>query len=376
MTAGLPRVLLVTAEALGTVSGNDTTIRRFERRLRERGLVVHLARLPDDGGVEGVRDAAVAFRPDVVHALHARHAGPAAVEVARAVGVPLVVSSGGTDIDQDPYDEDLRRVVVDVLDAARVLYVAHEEAFRHARALGAGARVLRVPVAADPPPSRPAPDPGRFGATPQDTLFLLPAGVRPVKNNAFPLAPIARLHAEGLSIRLVLAGPSRDEEYARHLEGLLAGHPCAAWIGSLAPQDLEVLYASADVVLNGSHSEGGANAVLEAMVRGKCVLASSVPGNEGLLEGGEGRPEAGRLYRAWPTDDPRVRRHDADDFLREARDLAVSPSRRHALGARARERATVEHSPEGEVEALLVGYRVALAGERGPSARREGLAPS
>ena len=58
--------------------------------------------------------------------------------------------------------------------------------------------------------------------------------------------------------------------------------------------DRELLYASADVVLNVSHSEGGANAVLEAMVRGACLLASSIPGNTVFLTPTATAPEAGR----------------------------------------------------------------------------------
>lgn len=46
MSGARPRVLLVTAEPEGLVSGNNTTIERFERRLRAAGLGATLLRIP------------------------------------------------------------------------------------------------------------------------------------------------------------------------------------------------------------------------------------------------------------------------------------------------------------------------------------------
>lgn len=366
MSLALPRVLLVTAEPGGLVSGNNTTIERFERRLGARGLDVLLARLPSLDGGRRLVDEARRFAPEVVHALHARHAGPAAVLASRELSVPLVVTSGGTDLDQDAFDPARRAVVREVLAHARVLLVTHPAAQRTAVGLGLPLHVLRIPKGAEPPPPRPPPDPARFGVGPDELLFVLPAGVRPVKNNRFPIEPLARLHAEGLPVRLLFAGPARDEAYAAALRADLTRHPFATWPGTFVGEDREVLYASADVLLNVSHSEGGANAILEAMVRGCTILGGSIPGNEVFLRPDGVRPEAGLLYRAEATDDPRIRRHDPDDFLRLARELALSPVRRAALSVAARERARVFHDPDDEVDGILLGYRLAMDSPVGP----------
>ncbi|MFO0932867.1 MAG: glycosyltransferase [Planctomycetota bacterium] len=360
MTGALPRVLLVTAEPEGLVSGNNTTIERFARRLRAAGVEATLLRLPSFPDAAARLVAARAARPDVVHALHARHAGPEAVALARALDRPLVVTSGGTDLDQDVFDPARGAVVRATLAAARVLLVTHPAAEATARAMGLPLRVLRVPKGAEPPPPAPPADRARFGVRDDEVLFVLPAGVRPVKNNRFPLAPLTRLRAEGAPVRLLLAGPARDEAYAAALRADLAAAPFAAWPGTFTGADREVLYATADVVLNVSHSEGGANAVLEAMVRGACLLAASIPGNTVFLTPTATAPEAGRVYLAAPTDDPGRRRHDADDFLRHARDLAASPTLRRTLAAAARARARAEHDPAAEVAGLLDGYRVAV----------------
>ena len=357
MSGARPRVLLVTAEPEGLVSGNNTTIERFERRLRAAGLGATLLRIPSFPD-EGPRLAAArAARPDVVHALHARHAGPEAVALARALDRPLVVTSGGTDLDQDVHDPARGAIVRATLAAARVLLVTHPAAEATARAMGLPLLVRRVPKGAEPPPPAPPPDKARFGARADEVLFVLPAGVRPVKHNRFPVAPLARLRAEGVPVRLLFAGPARDDAYAAALRADLASAPWATWPGTFTGPDREVLYASADVVLNVSHSEGGANAVLEAMVRGACLLASSIPGNTVFLEATATAPEAGAVYRAAPTADPGRRDHDPDDFLRLARELAGSPARRAALAAAARARAVAEHDPAAEVEGILAGYR-------------------
>lgn len=360
MSVALPRALLVTAEPEGLVSGNNTTIERFERRLRARGLEVLLARLPSLGTGAGLLDVARRFAPEVVHALHARHAGPAAAAVSRGLGAPLVVTSGGTDIDQDAYDPARLAIVRDVLSHARVLLVTHPAAERTATGLGLPLSVLRIPKGAEPPPPRPPPDPARFGVEDDEILFVLPAGVRPVKNNRFPIGPLARLHAEGLPVRLLYAGPVRDGTYAAELRADLEKHPFATWPGTFVGHEREVLYASADVLLNVSHSEGGANAILEAMARGCAILGGSIPGNEVFLRADGRRPEAGLLYRAEPTDDPRIRRHDPDDFRHLARELALSPVRRATLSVAARERARVFHAPDDEVDGILTGYRAAM----------------
>ncbi len=363
MSERLPRVALVCAEPSGVVSGNNTSIDRFDRRLRARGLDVRLFRLPDLGGADGVAGlvrAVHAFAPEVVHCLHARHAGPAAAAAAEALGVPLVVTSGGTDIDQDTFDPSRAGVVQRTLAKAKALLVTHPAAYARALELNLPLKVLRVTKGAEPPPPAPPRDPERFGARADEVLFVLPAGVRPVKNNRFPLEPLARLREEGLPVRLLYAGPARDAEYSAALRRDLAGRPFASWPGTFLGAEREALYATADVVLNVSHSEGGANAILEAMIRRCCVLGSSIPGNVLFLAPSDGLPEAGRIYRADETDDPRVRRHDAEDFLRRARELAASPDLRRRLADAARERAVRWHDPSEEVEGILAAYRAVL----------------
>lgn len=356
-----PSVLLVTAEARTAVTGNATTADRYARGLAARGLPTTLLRLPDHPAPEDVVAVAQRTRPSVVHAIHARHAGPAAVVASRASGAPLVVTSGGTDLDQDLFVPARAAVVRGVLAAASALLVHHPEARDAARALGLPLAVLLVPKGVEVPPRKAPPDPARFGAGEDDLVLALPAGVRPVKNNRFAVALAARLHAEGFPVRLVLAGATRDEAYAAALRGDLARAPCATWPGPLAPDDLEALYATASVVLNVSHSEGGSNALLEAMARGVAVLASDVPGNRRLLAAAEDRAEAGWLYRTAPSGIPGAPAHDLEDASRRLRALLTSPVLRQRLGAAARERVALDHDPEAEVDGVLAAYRVALA---------------
>ena len=124
--------------------------------------------------------------------------------------------------------------------------------------------------------------------------------------------------------------------------------------------------ARADVVLNVSHSEGGANAVLEGMASGRAVLASDIPGNRGFVrfDDSDWHSSTGVLSRALPTADPRRLAHAAEDFGEKAGRLAAEPELRRILGENARRWVAAHHAPAAESAALEAVY-----GERAGAAR-------
>jgi glycosyltransferase involved in cell wall biosynthesis len=116
-------------------------------------------------------------------------------------------------------------------------------------------------------------------------LFLLPAGIRPVKAPRAPLAPLDSLAATDARVRLAYAGPVLDADEHEALRRELARRPWARYLGAVPHGQMASLLTEADVVLNCSVSEGGmANAVLEALALGRAVLASDIPGNRAIIE--------------------------------------------------------------------------------------------
>jgi glycosyltransferase involved in cell wall biosynthesis len=201
-------------------------------------------------------------------------------------------------------------------------------------------RSVHIPLGIDVPGSVGV---GRayWGWREDEIVFLLPAGLRPVKRPLDALAPLARLREERADIRFAIAGAVFDADLLAQVEEASASKPWFQWLGPVPHEEMGDLYRAADVVLNTSASEGLSHALLEAMAAGKAVLASRVPGNRDLIHHGED----GFLYR------------DANEFLELARRLAADPKLRAQLGRRAAERIVREFSPLAERDRYADLYR-------------------
>jgi glycosyltransferase involved in cell wall biosynthesis len=355
------RIAILSPAAPGGAGGNVTTRRRIARGLRGRGLEVLEVSVTPAGAVEGA--AGGLEGADLVHALHAWKAGRLARELSRRLGVSYVVSLTGTDIHEDIESPERRDAVLEVLAGAAAILAPGGEAEEIVRRHGIATPLVRVAKGIEVPEPAGAP----AGADERDgALFLLPGGWREVKNQLFALDPLARLAAEVPGVRLRFAGPVLDAAYHALWAGRRERLPFAEDAGVVAPAGMGREYAAAAVVLNTSHSEGGSNAVLEAMAAGRAVLASDVPGNRALVDfrPDDWRGSTGVLYRTepMPGGGPARRAHDAEDFLVKARRLALEPDLRATIGRNARERARAEHSPERESEDVLSAYRIAGVG--------------
>lgn len=102
-----------------------------------------------------------------------------------------------------------------------------------------------------------------------DGSFVLQVGrIEQRKNQASALAAVEQLDG----VTLVLAGPARDSALASKL----ASSPRCRVLGAVGQDTLEVLYDRAAVVVVPSLYEGFGLPVLEAMARGKVVVAAKV----------------------------------------------------------------------------------------------------
>jgi glycosyltransferase involved in cell wall biosynthesis len=342
-------VVFVAPEDVGVRTGNETSVRRLERALVRHGVAVRVLR-PSE--LEAGRQPAPA---DLVHAFHARRCGPAAQALAGKLGVPLVVTLTGTDIDVDAFQDDRQRIVREVVAAADVVICGHEGAREGVmRLLGCTDCAHVVPKGVEIPDPLPAPafaSPGRLSV-------LQVAHVRPVKNNLLAVRVVTDLAAQGFPIALRILGDVLDAQYEQRLIEAAGGR--AVWDGIRHPPlphaAVGAWYCGADVVLNTSDGEGGSNAILEAMAHGRAVLASDIPGNRAYV-GTEG--DRGLLYRATVSEDGSVR-HD-EHGLAQALVRLADASLRARLGAAARVWVAHEHGVDTEVARVLDLYSTALS---------------
>ena len=293
MTPGtriLPRMLSVAVLAPfapPSVTGNAITVDRIARGLASRGVAVRvwdLSVMSEDRVGEEVEAA----RPALVHAFHALRTGPVALRLARRLEVPLVVTLTGTDANHDLFDPDRAATVRRVLEGARAVIAFHDSiGARVSAALPDVAQKLAI-----------VPQAAVLGDAPYDldahwrlpeprVLFLFPSGIRPVKRPRLPLSVFARLVEHRPFVRLAYAGPVMDAQENERLRRALEGVSWARHLGAVPHAQMASLMAQADVVMNCSLSEGGmANAVIEAMLCERPVLASDIEGNRSLVDDG------------------------------------------------------------------------------------------
>jgi glycosyltransferase involved in cell wall biosynthesis len=352
-----PRVLFVAANVEGTRTGNERTLCRLRRRLEEAGVDVSVVR--PDVTVEWVvaELRATGRQPALVHAFHARRSGPRGVELADALGVPLVVGLTGTDLVRDIHDPERAEVVVDVLGRAAAITCGNPDECRTLGSLlDAPPPSTVLPKGTAVPDALPEP---ALASEPGELLVLQVAHVRPVKNVALAVRALRRLAGE-LPVRLVVLGDVLDRDYERRCAADAGGDEAWGRIlhPAVHPDAVGGYLAAADVVLNTSHGEGGSNAVLESLAHGRAVVASAVPGNLAYV-GDDG--VRGLTYPVRIAPDGSVE-HDEGALVATLRDLLVSPEARERLGDAGRDWVRRVQSPEAERAAVLRAYGAAAPG--------------
>ena len=141
-------------------------------------------------------------------------------------------------------------------------------------------RIRVIPLGLSPPSTPPAPV-SRLAELGLDGTFVLQVGrIERRKNQASALAAVEKLDG----VTLVVAGPERDAALSAQLR---RSKHCRV-LGMVDQPTLELLYKRAGAVIVPSLYEGFGLPVLEAMARGKVVvaaMASSLPevGGEGAL---------------------------------------------------------------------------------------------
>ena len=161
-------------------------------------------------------------------------------------------------------------------------------------------------------------------------------------------AAIRRLRARGITVELLLAGPT-DPDNANSLtpEVLrsLAAEPGIQWLGAVA--DVRAVWRRAAIaVLPSTYGEGVPKTLLEAAACGRPLVAADVPGCREVV-----RPGATGIL---------VPPHDVNGLAEAIAALAGDPARRAALGRAGRELIECRFTDEIVARETLALYRAAL----------------
>ena len=253
-------ICLVTPAPPGSLKGNRVTAERWAALLRELGHRV---------------DIAVEYRDqecDLLIALHAfkSHSSIRRFRDARPSD-PLVVGLTGTDLYGDIHT---RPDAVESLGLATRLVLLQPLG----RAILPVAVQNKARVIYQSVPPLPAKQPVRA-----DEFEVCVMGhLRPVKD---PLrtALAARLLPPASRIQVLHIGGALSEELAEHTWAEEALNPRYHWLGELPRSEALGVLSRCRLLSLTSESEGGANAISEAVVAGVPVVSSHIDGSVGLL---------------------------------------------------------------------------------------------
>ena len=322
-------------------SGNAVTVRRIERQLRLLGCEVQVFPVDQLSGEKLLSEVRL-FAPQLLHAFHGYYGGRVAHALVQSLPIPYLVTLTGTDVYQALIDQRSLETHSALRGAVRLVTFHNcvkRRLAEHLPSLEERTAVIpqgvELPVHYEP-----------WGGS-ETITFLLPAGIRPVKNVLFPLHPLASLCAVHPQIRLQLVGPVLDPGYASEVMAALELCPFARYLGGVGHDAMGELYRAADIVLNSSLIEGGmANSVLEALAYGKALLATDIEGNRSIVK----ECVTGLLYR------------DAGEFRVKAEQLVTDPQLRERLGKNGRALVRDNYPPEKEAQAYLELYHSILNG--------------
>lgn len=265
------------------ISGNWVTAQRFQQGLETNGhqVVLHGTQLQAEGRL---KQQLLVFAPDACILLHAYRSGKPWLDEARNLDIPYLVVLTGTDVNHGLDDQEQSAVIRILLQqAAGVilqnpliftdLVASHPELTANLHPLAPGISLGKSPY-----------DIRDLHNLPQEqTLFLCPAGLRPVKGVLSLLEMFDLVVDVNPAFSLVFCGPILNEDYGKKFLAALEVRPWASYLGAIPTQAMASAMRGADVILNNSQTEGLANALLEAATLGIPILASNIPGNAAVV---------------------------------------------------------------------------------------------
>ncbi len=333
-------IALLAPYSKGPTRGNITSVQRIARHLQMHGLQTDLIFLDATDLPSRLQDL-VLEPPTLLHGFHAFHAGPLTRTTAQKLGLPYLITLTGSDL-FDPVLRDHTETRKALHDAATVTCFdplvaelaiqAFPQTFSKLHVIPQGVEPFQETIPLEKPSD--------------SFVVLLPAALRAVKGIDSAIEQLAPLALEQPRLQLWIAGGELDYQYAATVRALAAKLPWVNLLGEVPHQAMGALYAAADLVLNSSQFEGGmANALLEAMVMGKPVLARDVPGNRSLIR----NRETGWLFQ------------NGEELCCLIRQLMANPTLRNTVARQAQQHVLTQYSPQREAKLLIQLYRSLLA---------------
>ncbi|XP_038059189.1 glycosyltransferase 1 domain-containing protein 1-like [Patiria miniata] len=325
---------VIVLSALKTSTGNCSSAQRISNYLLEEGIESQLT--DQDAFISPLEfnRHVVQTAADCVLAIHAYRSGKLLLECP----VPYSIVFGGTDVNEHHKIHDKLVTMTMAVSKARFLVSFSKPMHDQALALwpDIGDKLYTLPQGVVTSPS------SRFdfhqhlhvacGIPKHSSVFLLVAGLRPVKDPLYLVNKFSEWHMEHGNVYLVIIGPELDQQLSEKVKAIVKRLPGVEVLDPLSQSDCHRAMQECTAVVNSSLSEGMPAAILEAMDLCVPVIARNIPGNRTLIT----HRQTGLLY-----DTP-------EEFINLAEDLLTSPGQHAAITRQAKEFVDAHHSPQSE----------------------------
>ena len=264
--------------------------------------------LPGTGGRFNARFEAAAVLP-IARRLHAEQPfdlidaqffypdGPAAVRIARALGLPSSIKARGADVHYWGHAPGTAQQVRDAARDASGLLAVAEGLADDLAALGVERSKITVHrTGLDRAVFRPldrADSRRKLGLPAASAVLACVGALIERKGQRFAIEALAQIPGA----TLLLAGAGPDEDRLRALAASLGLADRVCFLGAVPHAELPVVLSAADVFVLPTASEGLANAWVEALACGTPVVTTPLPGAQELLT----EPAYGRMVARDPV---------------------------------------------------------------------------
>lgn len=316
--------------------GNTVTVQRISDGLNRLGVQTSIISMTENHSITRIPQT------DLVHGFHAYRFFKFKEKLDVSID-NYVITLTGTDLNHDLFDETRRSEVLRCLTEAKAIHVFDKDA---KSALVEAVPLLESKIFIIHQGAGDFQDNSLQKTKEANTfLFVLPAGIRKIKNVPGAIKMLSELHERYPSVRLWLVGPIIEESEGDLVKDLVADNSdWITYLGQLDHSQMGSVYNQADAILNTSVSEGQSSAILEGMGYGLPLLVSSNNGNRSIVT----HEKTGLIYR------------NQSEFLDYAEQIMNNIELRNILGNAAKEYIDRNHSSTYEANQILAMYKHAL----------------
>jgi len=217
--------------------------------------------------------------------------GVAAVHLARALGVPCVLTARGSDINLLARFAGVRRQIVAALEHADSVVAVSGALAAALRELGAAPERLHViPNGVDRDVFHYGDTMAarqRLGVFSDERMLLSVGNLNELKGHALVIEAVARLRARGIRTRYHVIGAGEERARLETRIAALKLEDCVTLEGAVPNERLRPWYQAASLFVLASSREGWPNVLNEALACGTPVVATKVGGVPEIVRHGE-----------------------------------------------------------------------------------------